>query len=161
MNPLEGLDSLLFTVELISVRKINGIEGMHDVRCPRSLLKLFSGLFANRWQPTPALLADTSVNTFTFTHHLLPRRNAPKGENGLIGGGGGGTNAILTTEIIDGIPIPVPPIKGGDGANNISITDPNFINIIQNVIQNVTSIDSNFINTLQNLIEFAELISFL
>jgi hypothetical protein len=58
------------------------------------------------------------------------------GEDGRIGGGGGGSNSELTA------------VKGGNGANNISINDPNFINIIQNVIQYIISSDSNFVNNI-------------
>jgi hypothetical protein len=64
-----------------------------------------------------------------------------RGQDGRVGGGGGGSNSHII------------PVKGGDGVNNISINDPDFINIIQNVIQNLISNDSNFTNTLQNLIQ--------
>jgi hypothetical protein len=57
------------------------------------------------------------------------------GGDGAIGGGGGGTNYTL-----------IPPIRGGDGANNVSINDINFINAIQTVMQNIAENKVSFGN---------------
>jgi hypothetical protein len=78
-----------------------------------------------------------------------------EGENGRIGGGGGGSNTTLSPgsrdiEIKNEIYTlsPIPPLKGGNGVNNISITDINFTNIIKNVIQYIIPSDSNFTNNI-------------